>query len=418
MSKKRNRSVQPRVVIITSSHLCRNPRVVKEATILHDANYEVTVISPVFSTVLEKQDALLTKQGGWRRNIAIDLRLQTVASLRLRLIRRLGSQLVGYLSWQTPYALGYGIIETLQLARKMDADIYIGHQEVGLWVVDRLAHEGFRVGVDFEDWYSEDLLPEAQAKRPIRLLRSLEQAALHRGGHITTTSHALADRFAQVYQAATPTSIYNAFSWSDREQLDNLRKDRQHSDLPSIHWVSQTIGPGRGLETLFESLYQITRPVAVHLRGSCTNSEEERLRILFPHENGHQLYIHALVPNKELLSRIAEHDIGLALEEYQPPNRNLTITNKILHYLLAGLAVIATDTLGQQEVAQLAPQAVKLCRTGDAASLASTISTFLKSPERLKATKEAALKAAQTRFCWEEQAPILLQSVERALVDN
>ncbi len=60
--------------------------------------------------------------------------------------------------------------------------------------------------------------------------------------------------------------------------------------------------------------------------------------------------MHPLIPANELLSRVAEHDIGLALELRQPDSRNLTVTYKFLHYLLAGLAVVASDTAGQSEV--------------------------------------------------------------------
>ena len=47
---------------------------------------------------------------------------------------------------------------------------------------------------------------------------------------------------------------------------------------------------------------------------------------------------------------IATYDVGLALEPNTPLNKDLTISNKILQYLNAGLAVFATPTQGQREV--------------------------------------------------------------------
>jgi glycosyltransferase involved in cell wall biosynthesis len=96
----------------------------------------------------------------------------------------------------------------------------------------------------------------------------------------------------------------------------------------------------------------------------------------------------------------------------------LTVTNKILHYLLAGLAVVASDTTGQREVATLAPGAVHLYKTGDPQSLAEQINRLLKNRELLVASKTAALTAAMRTFCWEKQEPILLGSVQRALEGN
>jgi len=54
------------------------------------------------------------------------------------------------------------------------------------------------------------------------------------------------------------------------------------------------------------------------------------------------------VDGDDLLSRIAEHDIGFAGEMPHCRSRDLTVTNKILQYLLAGLAVVASGTAGQR----------------------------------------------------------------------
>jgi glycosyltransferase involved in cell wall biosynthesis len=404
-----------RICIVTGAHLCRNPRAAKEAHALSAAGYQVSVLGPAFDDALAEEDRALADHAQWRHHVTADLRTPGLQSLAARLGRRLGSEAARMLGFQAPEALGYGVRRSLLLARRLQADIYIGHQELGLWVVHRLGRQDRRVGVDLADWYSEDLLPEARVKRPIRLLRRLEADALKRGGHITTTSNALAGALARAYAAPPPSVVYNAFAWRERERLDGLRADRVDPLRPSLHWVSQTIGRGRGLETLFTALLAVPVPVEVHLRGACSAGEETRLRGAFPEAHGHRLYFHALVSNEELLSRIAEHDIGLALEATEPPSRNYTVTNKILHYLLGGLAVVATDTAGQLEVAAAAPQAIQVCRDGDPSSLADAINRLLASPEVLTRAKQAALDAARTRFCWEQQVPVLLASIERAL---
>jgi glycosyltransferase involved in cell wall biosynthesis len=403
------------IVLVTALPICRNPRVNKEASALQSAGFHVTVLAPTFNQETVDEDRRLSEQGGWIHKISVNLGEKNVTTLLIRLERRLGIELVKRFSLQMPQSLGYAPTKILHLARRHEADLYIGHSELGMWVVHQLAQGGARTGVDIEDWYSEDLLPEARSQRPLPLLRRLERAALRRGGHCTTTSRTLARQLATSYDAPAPAVIYNAFPWSDRQKLDHLHKDRLSSGRPSLHWVSQTIGPGRGLELLFEALKFVTTPVDIHLRGSCSTSEETRLRGLFPTSSGHGLYIHSLVSNKELLSRIAEHDIGLALEPKEPPNKDFTVSNKILHYLVAGVAVIATDTAGQQEVAHAAPQAVTLCKSRDAMSLAAALSTLLDNPHKLKASKKAALEAAQTHFCWEQQVPVLISSVESAL---
>lgn len=404
-----------RICIVTGAHLCRNPRVVKEATALREAGHEVVVLGPAWDDALSELDAALVRDGGFEHRVVVDLRPRAGGQRhRHRIVRRLGTEAVVRLGAQQPEALGYGVRRTLAAALRTEADLTIGHQEVGLWVVDRLARRGRRIGADIEDWYSRDLLEEDRARLPLGLLAQLERRVL-RAPHVTTTSSALAVGLAEAYDAPLPAVLYNAFPWADRDALDGLRKDREDETRPSLHWVSQTIGPGRGLDVLSEALRQVAEPVDVHLRGNASPETRRWLDELFPSEAPHRLYVHDLVPPEELLSRIAEHDVGLALEAVDPPSRALTVTNKILHYLLGGLAVVATDTPGQREVAQAAPEAVHLCRAGEASSLASAIRHAVEDGERLRRAKAAALAAARERFCWEAQVPTLLRSVEAAL---
>jgi len=403
------------IAIVTGAHLCRNPRVVKEATALREAGHRVTVLGPATDARLSELDAALVREGGFEHHVVVDVRPGSSERTRHRLVRRLAIEAVARLGWERPEALGYGMRATLRAARDLAADLTIGHQEVGTWVVSQLMDEGFAVGADIEDWYSEDLLPEARVGRPIGLLRRCEGQLVRRGRHVTTTSEALAEALAEVYEGPAPTVIYNAFPWAERADLDEVGRDREDTARPSLHWVSQTIGPGRGLETLCAALQRVERPIDVHLRGRASEADLQWLHDLFPDDRGHRLHVHDLVPPQELLGRIAEHDIGLALEDYDPPSRNLTVTNKILHYLVAGLAVVATDTAGQREVAEQAPEAVRLCQGNDEASLAAQVEAFVQDAGRLERAKAAALDAAHDRFSWEAQRPILVRSVEAAL---
>jgi len=407
----------PAICIVTSLQPCRNPRVVKECAALASAGYEVTVLGPLLSDELATQDAELMSAANSSYRVSVDLRgaHSRISPLVLRAKHRLGMTAARLFSWNVSDSLGLGPSKTLSIAKGMKADLYISHLELGSWVGCQLAKQGRRVGADFEDWYSRDLLPADQAFRPLRLLEQCERFLLTNGTHITTTSMAMAEALANAYGSSKPTVIYNCFPWRDRVNLDSQRKDRPDRSKPSLHWVSQTIGKGRGLEMLCQALQGVDTPVAVHLRGACSAAAEQWLEDLFPKHQGHTLHLHGLVPVRELISRVAEHDIGLALEPKTPANKNLTASNKIFLYLLAGLAVVATDTAGKKEVASAAPSAVTMYRSGDPASLAEQLNNLLNDPKRLARAKAAALVAAETRFPWERQARILQESVGNAL---
>lgn len=406
-------SVDTYICIATGSHLCRNPRVVKEAGALAEAEYEVTVVGPIFNDELREEDQDLLENASWQYTPSVDLRRQVEGSWA-RVQRKIGSYLTEY-GWESSSALGYGVGQTLRRARAEQADFYIGHEEVGLWTAWRLQKEGARVGADIEDWHSRDLLPKDRAGRPTGVLERVEHDLLNNAAHVTTTSRAMAQGMAEAYDAPVPTVLYNAFPLADRETIGERARDRDGSGRISLHWVSQTVGPGRGLETLCRALERVDTPLQVHLRGQCGDDYRSRLDRVFPTEKGHALYIHNLVSPGDLLDRIAEHDVGLALEQYEPESRNRTVTNKILHYLLGGLAVVATDTTGQQEVAQMGGEAVRLCSPNNVDGLARQIHDLVRSKEELERAQTDALRSARETFCWERQVPKLLSSVQRGL---
>ena len=212
-----------------------------------------------------------------------------------------------------------------------------------------------------------------------------------------------------------PKVLHNVFPLAERDLMDGKYLDRNDLSMPSMHWYSQTIGPGRGLEFLIDSLNDVKTPLQLHLRGNLFGNFKDQLLDRFPTQSGHKIYFHKLVPHKELLSRIAEHDIGLATEEYTPESRNLTITNKVLQYMLAGIAVLASDTSGQKEVANEAPDCVFLFKNNEKESLVNALNGLITNNELISDAKLNALKVSSEKFCWEKQE-ILLESWIRSII--
>ncbi|WP_017314701.1 glycosyltransferase family protein [Mastigocladopsis repens] len=404
------------ILILIGGHLCTAPRPQKEAETLTDAGHDVTVCGFWFDPELVKRDRLLMANKKWQFEPIVDFQpIHRFRNLGIRLRSRLSKEGFLHLGIFSPELLGYGTQAMLRAARRACADLTIVHSEPGLWVGSQLLDEGLCVGVDFEDWFSEDLLPKDRVSRPIKHLKVLESRLARNCTYCLTTSHALADALAEAYQAPKPRVIYNTFPWAERSQINYDKGDRQNHNLPSIHWFSQTIGSGRGLETLFQALPYLKTPVEIHLRGNYPESARQWLEPLVPSQWRDRLFIHPTVPNAELVSRIAEHDIGLALECKDIVSRNLSVTNKLFQYLQAGLAVIATDTAGQREIFSQQPAIGRLIPSNNPSALAQALEDLLHTPDKLACAKAAALQAAKEQFCWEQQADAVLQAAHLTL---
>ena len=406
---------KPTIALLTGNSLCHNPRAVKEASALARAGYRVCVLGGWSDPAFKARDQRLIEHLPFAFIPLFDL---TVPGLRNRISRfgwRAGKRTADVLhdltGWQSARQLGFAIDRMLRQAREVSADLYLAHSEPSLYVAARLLREGRRVGVDMEDWFSEDLLPDARRHRPLRLLRGLECELLSRGAYASCPSRAMSAALAEEYACPPPAVIYNAFAWSGRKALDGTAADRRSRNIASVYWFSTTLGPGRGLEDLLAALPLLRLPVEIHLRGDPAPGFAEWIRTKIPAGWHDRICLHPLVTNDQLLPRIAEHDIGFAGETSHCRSRDLTVTNKILHYLLGGLAVVASDTRGQREVAHQAPAAVHLYPSGDPRGLAERLDTLLASSDVLARAKAAALAAAERVFCWERQEKTLLDAI-------
>jgi glycosyltransferase involved in cell wall biosynthesis len=409
-----------RIVLISSSSLCHNPRVMKAATTLARSGYDVHVLGAWLDADLKARDQAMIQQAPFRFEPVFDVTLpglRRTATHTLRRARRKAANTVyGLTGWQSRDQLGYGIGRLLARARALDADLYIAHSEPALYVAWRLLQDGRRAGVDMEDWFSEDLLPQSRRRRPLALLRFLERALLVRSVFASCPSRVLSEALAKEYGGKPPIVLYNAFPWTDRNAIDGRRKDRRNTAIASICWYSQTLGPGRGLEDLVGAMPLLKCEAEIHLRGQAAPGMADWIRDRIPEHWRQRVFFHPLVSNEELLSRIAEHDIGFAGEMPYCRSRDLTVTNKILHYLLGGLAVVASDTAGQREVATQAKDAVAVYQPGNPAALANALDGLLASHALLAHAKSTALETARDCLSWEGQERTLLAAIAATLV--
>jgi glycosyltransferase involved in cell wall biosynthesis len=403
------------IVILSGNHLCHNPRVIKEASTLAQAGYAVEVLGAWFDSDLKRRDQDLIGRVPFTFSPVADFTTNNAKQFIGRIKSKAAKFAHQSLGFESGWQLGPVIAALLKAAHKSEADLFLAHSEAAMMVAASMLKKGRKVGVDMEDWFSEDLLPEMRRGRPVKLLRDLESRLLNEGVHTTCTSRAMGDALAREYGCDQPMVIYNAFAWEDRIRIDGLVKDRRDRKIPSIHWYSQTLGFGRGVEELIAALTLMKEEAEIHLRGKPVVGFPDWLAAQLPPTWRDRVIVHDLVSNDELLSRIAEHDIGFAGEQTHCRSRDLTVTNKILHYLIGGLAVVASDTAGQHEVARQAGRAIHLYRRGDAVDLARRLDFLLSSRTDLARAKEDALVAAEKIFCWEEQAPRLTERVVRAL---
>ncbi len=368
-----------KICILTDHHISYNPRVWKEAFIWEKLGYEVVILNMWISEQSLERDLAILKDHTIRYECYLNLIPAKIPKGRhyfYRIRKRIFAELQKRFKVGLKWTLSYAPEKMISCAIKEQADFYSAHLECAFFAGRELSRKGMKVFFDFEDWYSRDyLVPE----RPVTLLRKLENFALNKGLFCITTSNAMASALAGNYNSRKPAVIYNGFS-----ALENVTKQGSQQLVkakPRFIWFSRTVGANRGIERFVELLRHLKTPVELHLLGESSEEYRQEVISIFPSMQGHSLHFHDFLPHEKLTGFLSEFDLGLAIEENINDNKELTISNKILQYLQAGIKVLATKTEGQVEVQQYFPSQVEILQDGDSNELhAAQVEQWLRMP--------------------------------------
>ncbi len=300
----------------------------------------------------------------------------------------------------------YGYTAALpELRRKAlsePADWFIAHAHAALPAAAAAARRWHaHLGFDCEDLLSE------RETDPVNIVRLIERTYLSECDYVSTPSQGIAARLQGDYGIDPPVVLYNVFPLHlAAGMLPPL--ERSPGPVVRLHWFGQTIGPGRGIEEAFAACGMLVdEPVELHLKGHVSASFVTTLEALAS-EHGVKLKLHPQIPHDDLIRSLDQFDVGLALEREENVGAALTVSNKVGSYLLAGLAIAATDTPGQRELLGQVPSAGFLYPSGKPILLAEGLRKWLADRNALRRAQQAAWDAARRRFCWDVEESKLL----------
>lgn len=398
---------------------------VKEADALVEAGFSVTVVSAVMNDLFYNRDKDLVNVRKWSWKYFDARPVGFTRQFRRRytgLINKLlnSNDIFYKLTSLSDRAISRYHTQLYRIAKQIPAVLYIAHLLPALPVAYKLAQRKHAlVGFDAEDFHSGQFSVESETRQLVDLTREIEARYIPRVHHMTAASAGIGEAYAQELSVQTPLTVLNCFSRKElefpmtRSELDFER----HSTELSLYWYSQTLGPDRGLEDVLKALKIVHCGVHLSLRGNWTYGYQEEFWALAKSLGVEQMItILPTVPPEELVVRAAQHDVGLALEELGTKNRKICVTNKLLVYLLSGLAVIATDTPAQRDILSQAGGPGLIFSEGDYECLARVISSIRDEPKLLAKFKSVSSLASKERFCWEYESQKLVASVKNLII--
>jgi hypothetical protein len=402
-----------RICIITPGALGSNPRVVKEAGALHDQGHSVHVISTRTLDLVDERDADVLDTAPWSSE-RIDLRSRWAWRARRmgQITARMLNRAAGLEAAKAHSAMAPVLAAR---AREHPADLYIAHYVAALPAAALAARRhGGLYAFDAEDYHLGDLPDRPEFVEEKRLIRSIEGRWLPGCAYVTTASPGIAAAYHAEYGIPLPTTVLNVFPRSQAIAAATARGAAQPG--PSVYWVSQTIGPDRGLEAAVEAVGVARSRPHLYLRGALAEGFGEVLQRLAK-VHGAAGRVHLLEPcaPSQMERLAADYDVGLAAETGHTTNRKIALTNKQFVYFLAGLPAVLSDIPAHRTFAVQAPGAVRLFEAESSTALARAFDDLLCDPAGLAQARREAYDLGQARFNWDIEKLKLLACVERAL---
>ncbi len=406
-----------RICIVTPFHVSMNPRVVKEADALAAAGYTVSVIAPDFSGWAHEADKSYQDRP-WKIVAKPTFgpgsgKLQRMVEIARRLFSTIAARGLHIHHPVIVHAALHPVTPLLiKAAMNEKADLYIAHVIAALPAAAIAArHNHALCAYDAEDFHlgEFDDTPKTLFKR--QLVELTERRYLPECCYVTASSPLIATAYRDTYGIGLPQVLLNVFPIAHAPHYATLKGSAVPG--PSVYWFSQTMGPNRGLECAIRAIgVAKTRP-HLYLRGGSSLDYRHQLTNLAK-EVGADDRLHFLPLGHPLeLERLASvYDIGLSCEPGTTENNKRALGNKLFGYLLAGIPIVASDTPAHRALADTAASpALRLYRTEDPVSLATSIDSLLENPTSLAEIRAAAYALGQRQFNWDLESDRLLQLV-------
>lgn len=230
----------------------------------------------------------------------------------------------------------------------------------------------------------------------------LERSLIYRVDIVIVVSESIAQWYKAKYSLTNVYSIYNYPRKQVGDEIYDSRILRERFNIQDdeILYIYQGIfGGGRGIEIMLNIFSKIERGKHIVFMGYGTLENKVReLESKYPN-----IHFHPAVRPDDVLFYTASADVGLSFTENTCLNHYLTLGNKVLEYIVAGLPVITTDLPEASKIIDRYRCGWKV--TADEISIIHLLDNITK--EDIKEKRDNVLKC-KDNFTWEKEGEKLL----------
>ena len=308
-------------------------------------------------------------------------RFSSRAKSILRLAVDRGRQQLGRIYFKVTGLPTAGALSTKAFGLERDllatnADFFIAHNvETLLPAVRAAARRGSVLIFDSMEFHSD--MGDGQSSIEQRIIRAVERHCLPKCALVLASSDQIADALVNEYRITRPLPLFNV-----PPEQNEISAKPDHG--LALYWRNAVVGLGqRGLDEALVALTKLPEDVSLNLQGRMPRDGGDALKMRIAELGLQQRVIfHRPYSPDDAVKEASQYHIGLCLERPGIRNHELTVSNKIFDYHMAGLAIVASDLPALRSVLERSGGGL-LFEPGSATDLAKKILTFYNDRESL-----------------------------------
>jgi glycosyltransferase involved in cell wall biosynthesis len=409
--------MEPTICLISSAQPSANPRLLKEAKALFNNGYKVNVIWCPISPWADEFDQKLFKEYTSIKWIKVGYHTKTkpigywYSRIRQKfwkvIYKTIGNHFDASIKSLALYSQ-----ELTSMALQQKADLFIGHNLGALPAIVKAAKKHSSSSIfDFEDFHRGEA---AEGTLQTKMFKEIENHYIPLVDSITTASSSITEAYKTIFKTKNITTINNCFPLTFAVECMQTLPDRPLK----LFWFSQYVGKQRGLQTVIKAMSKFAPDeITLTLLGKATDEVKEYFYALMDEVGLNKSQVDFLDPvqESEIVHIAAMHHIGLAAEYVHIANRDLCLTNKLFMYMLAGNALLITDTKAQQYFLQENPNIGLVYEQENVTSIVTALKYYQDKPSILEEHREQSFQLAKDKYNWEIEQHIFLDNVKSVL---
>lgn len=410
-------NVTKNIVFVTSAQPSANPRMMKEARTLIAFGYKVTVVwCPIAKWADYFDEKLFTQHPEikWVR-AGYHYQKQPIGYWFARMRQKIWKIVYRFFGNRFDAAIKSLVLYSQELSKaalKEQADLFIGHNLGSLPAIVKASIKyNTKAIFDFEDFHRGEF---QQFSVQSIMTSEVENKYIPIATSLTTASPAITDAYDSIFIDKPINTINNVFPLS--YAVDKLV---ELSQKPlKLFWFSQYVGKKRGLENILQAMSAFNEDeISITLLGTCSTEMKSYFGDLASslHLSQGQLLFMDPVEEKDIVAISSKHHIGVASELGHIQNRELCLTNKLFMYLLAGNALIVTNTKSQKDFLNENNNIGLLYDQASIDSLVKSLKIYIDDPDLLLQHRANALTLAKEKLNWEIEQQLFLDNVNRTM---